>query len=87
MVITKQDVADKLIAYLKHKITITQLVDWAENAMMEGEFDTAHSWQIALIISRLGLADVKAFGLVWEDCEEYLKKLGYDVKIHIEASS
>ena len=85
MVITKQDVADKIIAYLKHEITLAQLVNWAENAMMEGDFETSYSEQIAEIIGRLGLADVKAFGLLWEDCEDFLKKLGYDVKIDIAA--
>jgi hypothetical protein len=27
---------------------------------------------IAAVVSRLGVADVRAFGLAWEDCEELL---------------
>ena len=33
------------------------------------------------ILARLGLADVKAFGLFWDDCNDYMKKLGYVLKI------
>ena len=29
------------------------------------------------ITSRLGLADVREFGLTWEDCEGYRSCLGY----------
>jgi hypothetical protein len=36
--ITRQTVAGKIAAYLQHSITLEQLVDWAENAVMEGEF-------------------------------------------------
>lgn len=85
MIITKKIVADKIISYIQHQITFSDLVDWAENAVMEGEFDDKDFEVINDIISGLGLADVKAFGLLWEDCEEYLKKLGYKVKI--EANS
>jgi hypothetical protein len=39
MTITKQTVADKIAGYLRHDITQAQLVDWAENALMEGELN------------------------------------------------
>ncbi|MBI3008999.1 MAG: hypothetical protein HYY56_05765 [Candidatus Omnitrophica bacterium] len=79
--IRQKDVADKLIQYLCHKITLAQLIDWAENAMMDAEFDDTDFITIRDVISRVGLADVKAFGLTWEDCEEFLTRLGYRVKI------
>jgi hypothetical protein len=44
-------------------------VDWAEHGMMEDEFDDSHLDTIRDITSRLGLADVREFGLTWEDCE------------------
>ena len=37
MTITKQTVADKIAAYLHHEITLGQLVDWSERALMDGE--------------------------------------------------
>jgi len=36
MTITKQTVADKIAAYLHHEITLAQLVDWSERAIMDG---------------------------------------------------
>lgn len=83
MIITKQIVADKIAAYLHHHITLEQLVDWAENALMEGEFAEKETATIAAVLSRLGVADVRAFGLTWADCEELLGKLGFSARIEI----
>ena len=50
---------------------------------MEGEFDPSHFETLRNIINRLGLADVREFGLTWEDCEEFLSRLGYRVRIEV----
>ena len=84
MLIKKEDVFTKLSDYLNHSIFLSQLVDWAENAMMEGEFESRDFDVIRDIVSRLGLSDVKSFGLEWEDCERLLNKLGYKVKLNFE---
>ncbi len=84
MLIKKEDVFTKLRDYLNHSISLSQLVDWAENAMMEGEFESRDFDVIRDIVSRLGLADIKAFGLQWEECEKLLNKLGYKVKLNFE---
>ena len=40
MVIIKcETIAEKLSAYLHHELTLNELVDWAERAMMEDEFE------------------------------------------------
>jgi len=85
--ITSKDVAGKLSAYLHHDIQLTELVGWAENVMMEGDFEKENYKILRDIVSRLGLADVKVFGLTWEDCEQFLNQLGYEVKIQIDAYS
>ena len=38
MQVTKQTSAQKLSAYLHHEISLAQLVDWAETALLDGEF-------------------------------------------------
>ena len=86
MVTTKQTVADKIAAYLHHDITQAQLVDWAENALMEGEFAEDGAATIADAVSRLGVADVRAFGLTWADCEQLLKQLGFSARVEITTS-
>ncbi len=67
--ITSKIVADKLTAYLHGELTLSDLVDWAENIMIESDFEESHFERLREIVSRLGVADVKAFGLSWEDCK------------------
>jgi cobyrinic acid a,c-diamide synthase len=86
MTITKQTVADKLAAYLHHEITIAQLVDWAERAMLDGEFAERDMKTLSAVVSRLGVADVRAFGLSWEDCEELLRQLGFATRVDVVAA-
>ena len=83
MTITKKTVADKLAAYLHHEISLAQLVDWSENAMIEGEFAEADMSALREVVSRLGVADVRAFGLAWEDCEQLLRQLGYAARVDV----
>ena len=86
MVITKQAVADKIGAYLHHAITLAALVDWAEHNIMEGQLDERDTLVLSKVLARLGLADVRAFGLTWEDCESLLKELGYSARVNIVAA-
>lgn len=84
--ITRQTVVDKLAAYLRHELTLPTLVTWAETALMEGEFDPQHFGEIRDAVARLGVADVRAFGLTWEDCEQLFQQLGYSARVHIQAT-
>jgi hypothetical protein len=83
MTITRQTVAEKLVAYLHHQTPLAQLVDWAENAVMAGEFPSADAPMLTQVVARLGVADVRAFGLTWEDCEQMLRALGYTVRLEL----
>jgi hypothetical protein len=74
--ITRETVAEKLAAYLRHELSLAGLVSWAESALMAGDFDPAHFAAIRDAVARLGVADVRAFGLAWEDCEQLLARLG-----------
>jgi hypothetical protein len=81
--ITRETVAEKLAAYLQHELTLANLVAWAESALMEGEFDPTYLPTIRDVVARLGVADVRAFGLAWEDCEQLLAQLGYSAQVSI----
>jgi hypothetical protein len=83
MRITRRDSAQKLIDYLHHKMTLAELVDWAETAIMEAEFEREHLEVLREIVARVGLADVRAFGLTWDDCEDFLSRLGYKVSVSV----
>ena len=86
MKITKQTVAGKLTDYLHQEINLAKLVDWAENAMMDGDFDAGDAPMLADVVARLGLADVRSFGLSWEDCAEILDELGYAAHVDVVAA-
>ena len=87
MKITRKDAARKIADYLHHRITLAELVDWAENMMMEADFESHDFEALRDVISRLGLADVKAFGMTWEDCEYFLSRLGYQIRVDVKESS
>ena len=86
MTITKQTVADKIAAYLHHEMTLAQLVDWAEHAMLDGELAERDAKTLASVVARLGVADVRAFGLAWDDCEDLLHKLGFSPRVEVVAA-
>lgn len=83
--ITRKTVAEKLAAHLQHELSLDNLVAWAESALMDGEFDPAHFSTIRDVVARIGVADVRAFGLTWEDCEQLLAQLGYSAQVNIVA--
>lgn len=52
---------------------------------MDGEFDRAHFTAIRDAMARIGVVDVRAFGLRGEDCEHLLSQLGDSAQISIVA--
>ena len=81
MLVTKEVVRDQLLAYLNQQITLAQLVDWAENTLCDGELELHDIEILSDILARLGLADVREFGLSWEDCSTLLARLGYQLQV------
>uniref|UniRef100_A0A7C3RIZ2 Uncharacterized protein n=1 Tax=Dictyoglomus thermophilum TaxID=14 RepID=A0A7C3RIZ2_DICTH len=81
--ITRRDLAKKIIDYLYGRISLDELVDWAERCLMEEDFEESYFDLIRDILSYIGLSNVPAFGLAWEDCKNFLEKLGYGVQIEI----
>ncbi|MBI3415581.1 MAG: hypothetical protein HY043_09725 [Verrucomicrobia bacterium] len=86
MTITKKTVADQIAAYLHREITLAQLVDWSERALLDGEFAEPDARILSSVIGRLGVADVRAFGLAWEDCEGLLRQLGFTPRVEVVAT-
>jgi hypothetical protein len=80
--ITKKIIADKLLAYLQHQLLLEDLVNWAEQALIESSYEDDKFHTIRNALSQLGLADVKAFGLEWKDCEAIMQKLGYKLEVN-----
>ena len=87
MVITKKEVADQILKYINREIRLDDLVDWAEEVIREADFSKRDIGILREIVGHLGLADVKEFGLAWDDCYEYLQKLGYDVRVTVSKTA
>jgi hypothetical protein len=83
MQITSQIVADQIAAYLHHQLSLKNLVDWAERQVMDADFQSP---VVRNAVARLGLADVRAFGLAWEDCQNLLDSLGFAARVEIVAA-
>ncbi len=83
MKVTRRIVAEKLKDYLDFKISHSQLVDWAEHVIENDEFDENDIEILREIVGYIGLSDVKEFGLSWEDCKNFLEKLGFKVKVEV----
>lgn len=79
--ITRQTMRDQLLGYLNHRLTLAQLVDWAENAMNDGAFEPRDATLLSDVVARIGVADVENFGLSWDDCYDFLSRLGYQVQV------
>jgi hypothetical protein len=70
--ITRESVAKKLRDYLHGDLALSELVDWSEKSIAEEEFEDS---ELMEIVASLGLADVRAFGLAWEDCIRILEDM------------
>ncbi len=86
MMITRETVAERIASYLHHRMRLEELVDWAENAVMEDEFSESDAELLASVVARIGVADVRAFGLTWDDCEDLLRRLGYTARVEVVAA-
>ena len=81
--ITRETVAKMLGDYLHGDLALSELVDWSENSIADEEFENA---KLLEIVGRLGLADVRAFGLAWEDFREMLRALGLAARVDLVAA-
>ncbi len=83
MRVTSELLAAKVTDYLQKRINIAQLVDWAENMVMDADYDEQNFDTIREIIAYLGVADVKEFGLSWDNCNDFLNRLDYQVEVRV----
>lgn len=82
MIITRQTVRDRLLAYLNRNLSLAQLVDWAENTFIEDVLEPAEEVEMLNdIIAYLAAADTPQFPLTWEICAAFLARLGVQVQV------
>ena len=85
--VTKKEIANKLLNYLNNQVMLAELVSWAEDTIQNGDIEEAEPKIIMQMLGRMAAADVKEFGLLWEDCEQIMSQLGYTLKVNVEQAA
>ena len=83
--ITKKIIAYKLLSYLQNRLSLEDLVSWAENTLLEAHFEDDNFHTTRDVLAHVGLSDVKAFGLEWKDCGTIMEKLGFKLEVNAMA--
>ncbi|MCS6910983.1 MAG: hypothetical protein NZM11_10525 [Anaerolineales bacterium] len=84
--ITRETVRSRISAYLNHQLSLEELVDWAERALLDEAVEERDAVVLRDVVARLGLADVRQFGLTWEDFSTLLARLGYITEVRVVAA-
>lgn len=82
MIITRQAVREQLMAYLNQRITLAELVDWAENTFVDATLAPDEDVDMLNdILAYLAAADSPQFPLTWDICADFLDRLGVKVRV------
>ncbi len=84
MKIKNRYLANKILDFLNKKIDVDELVNWAENAMIEGDYQDKYFEEISNGLAKIGVINVKGFELSIADYLNILVKLDYIPKFYIE---
>lgn len=83
--LTRLDISDKIIAYLNERLTLAELVDWAEDAVAFADLQPDDDVDLLMdILMYLAAADSAAFPLTWDVVLDVLRQLGVSVKVLAE---
>lgn len=84
---THQKILEHLHAYLNHQLTLNELVDWAETALIEPDFPENEDVDLLMdVLMYLGAADTRGFPLTWEVLSEFMSRLGGNVRVIVEVA-
>jgi hypothetical protein len=87
--ITQELVVEQIMAHLNGKITESELVHWAEDALFElteSDADVPNEDAVIDVLTYLGAGDTPGFPLSWSVLSEFLKQLGVKVRVVAEAA-
>ncbi|MBI5671625.1 MAG: hypothetical protein HZC41_26835 [Chloroflexi bacterium] len=72
-------------AYLNRQRTLAELVDWAENALIEPDIPDDEDADLLMdVLMYLGAADSRGFPLTWEKLSDFVERLGGSVRVIVE---
>jgi hypoxanthine phosphoribosyltransferase len=80
-VLARGAIVRQLNAYLERRLSLPELVDWAEVTLAQGGLSRADRLLLQDLVDRAGEGDRESWGLKLEDCAEFLDRLGYDLRV------
>ncbi len=85
-VITREVLLEKLYAYIRHEVTLSEIVDWAENVFVDDDVDVEGDVELLMdVIFCLAGGDTDLFPLTWDVLTEFVEKLGGKMPVIVEA--
>jgi hypothetical protein len=82
---TRQTVLEKLNAYLNHQLSLVDLVDWAENTLIEPDTPEDEDADTLMdVLVYLGAADTRGFPLTWDIPNQFVERLGGWIHASVE---
>jgi len=87
MNISRETVSDQLLAYLNQELSLSELVNWAENTFIDDILTPDEDIPLLNdILMYLAGADTAYFPLTWEICAKFMGQLGTPIKVIRQAS-
>ena len=87
MRITKEILASKILKYLNRQISSDDFAIWAENAMLENDYQDEYFDEISNALSKIGLINVENFKLPIAFYLNTLKNIDYKTIFGLEPDS
>lgn len=87
--VTQETVIQKILAHLNGELSETELVHWAEDAVVElteSDAEIPNEQAVLDILMAVGAGDSPGFPLTWETLSGFLEQLGVRVRVIAEAS-
>ena len=78
--VTRQIVMQKLIDYMNDRLSLEEIVDWAETVLIDTPVEDALTHDV---LGYIGAADVEGFPLGWSECHDFLQQLGAAVRVEM----
>lgn len=86
--ITRQQVSDRLWASLNGRLTLPELMDWADNALVEGGFGPEEDIDMLIdVVKYLAAVDTEYFPLTLDISAGVKPRLGTPVKVVLTSAA
>ncbi len=81
----RSSILANIAAYLNHRLTLGELVDWAEMTLVEPDIPDHEDANLIMdILAYIGAADTRGFPLTWDILSDFVKRLGGTIRVVVE---